>query len=196
MKPTTVLALVIGTLLTTFSCSSGDGSTDKADKINDERIDKQAIAVSNDAKEDAKKVSRYIVHLSNSGMTEYELSKVALQKATNPEVRGFAQRAMNEHQQNDKSLQTLAKQMNVTLPVGLSDKSKNALEKLTGMDKGTEFDLQYLDTMATMNDDALDVADDLQDLAPNDGVKTYTKKLLENDSKHRDLAKQLKNVLN
>lgn len=195
MKSTVLIPSLFLGLSFVFGCSSGNDSTDKADKINDERIEKQAIAVSNDAREDAKKVSRYMVHLSNSGMTEYELSKVALQKATNPEVKGFAQRAMNEHQQHDKTLQSLAKQMNVTLPTELSDKSKSALGKLTGMDAGTEFDLQYLDNMATVNDDALSVADDLQDLAPNDGVKAFIKKLVADDGKHKDLAKQLKNVL-
>lgn len=194
LKPTTLLSCALVGASFLFGCSSND-STNKADKINDERIDKQAIAVSNDAKEDAKKVSRYLVHLSNSGTTEFELSKVALQKATNPEVRGFAQRAMNEHQQNDKALQSLAKQMNVTLPAELSDNSKTSLGKLTEMKPGTEFDLQYLDNMATVNDDALEVADDLQDLSPNDAVKAFAKKLSENDGKHKDLAKQLKNIL-
>ena len=195
MKPTTVLPLLFVSLFVTFGCSSGNDSTKKAEKINDERIDKQAIAVSNDAKEEAKTVSRNMVKLANTSLTEYELSKVALPKATNPEVRAYAQRVMNDHQQDDKSLQSLAKQMNVTLPVGLSDEGKNHLGKLTGMKAGTEFDLQYLENMVSANDDAIDTAEDLLDHAPNDAAKTFAKKVLSDDKKHKDQAKQLKNVL-
>ncbi|GAB3691227.1 hypothetical protein GCM10027592_09090 [Spirosoma flavus] len=184
--------LIIGFLGT--GCSSKD-STDNANKINEERIDKQAVAVGSDAKEEAKDVTKYMVTLANTSLTEFELSKIALKKATNPEVRAFAQSAINDHQQDDRQLQGLAKQMNVTLPTTLSNKSKNNQGKLTGMQAGTEFDLQYLDLMASTNDDAIDAADDLKDSAPTDATKTFAKKIIEDDKKHKERARQLKNVL-
>lgn len=193
MKHSTFFSVSI-CLLLTAGCSSND-STDKADRINDERIDKQAIAVSDDAKKDAKEVSRLMVRLSDSGLTEYELSKIALQKATNPEVRAYSQRAINDHQQDDRTLRALAKQMNVTLPAELSEKSKSYQEKLTSQKAGTEFDLQYLSNMVDLNDKAIDAADDLIDLAPNDDAKTFARKMLDDDKKHKDQAKQLKNAL-
>ncbi|MBD2702979.1 DUF4142 domain-containing protein [Spirosoma sp. BT702] len=186
--------LLIG-LIFAAGCSSKD-STENANKINEERIDKQAVAVGSDAKEEAKDVTKYMVMLANTSLTEYEFSKVALKKATNPEVRALAQSTMNDHQQDDRQLQTLAKQMNVTLPTTLSNKSKNHLGKLTGMTAGTEFDIQYLDYMASTNDDAIDVADDLKDSAPTDAAKTFAKKILEDDKKHKERARELKNVLN
>jgi putative membrane protein len=195
MKPTTLLSTVLVGLILAYGCSSSSDNTEKAEKINNDKIDKQAIAVSNDAKEEAKGVSKNMVELANSSLTEFELSKVALKKATNPEVKAYAQRVMNDHQQDDKSLQSLAKQMNVTLPTGLSDKSNGHLGKLTGMKAGTEFDLQYLENMISVNDDALDAADDLRDHAPNDAAKTFARKLLDDDEKHKKQAKQLKNVL-
>ncbi|WP_338872473.1 DUF4142 domain-containing protein [Spirosoma sp. SC4-14] len=178
-----------------LGCFSGSDSLEKAEKINNDRIDRQAVAMSDDAKKEAKEVAKKMVELSNSGHTEYELSKVALTKATNPEVRAYAQRVMNDHQADDRTLQSLAKQMNLTLPTELSPRSNDQLSKLSDMSKGTAFDLQYLTFMVDLNDDALDDADDLKDDAPNDAVKSYAKKLLSDDKKHKEQSRELKNVL-
>jgi putative membrane protein len=194
MKLTSFIFINLSLVLA-YGCSSGSDSADKANKINEERIDKQAVAVSSDAKDEAKDVTRNMVELANTSMTEYELSKVALQKATNPEVKSYARTAMNDHQQDDRTLQSIAKQMNVVLPSAINSKSKNHVDKLNDMKSGTEFDTQYLDYMASINDDALDVADDLKDDAPTDAVKTFAKKLIDDDRKHKDQAKQLKNAL-
>ncbi len=188
------VTLLIGSTLI-YSCSSRTDSTEQANKANENRIDKQAVAVSSDAKDEAKDVTKNMVELANTSLTELELSKVASQKATNPEVKAYAQQAMNDHQQDDRTLQSIAKQMNVVLPSGLSDKSKSHVSKLNGMKAGTEFDIQYLDYMTSINDDALDRADDLKDDAPTDAVKTFAKKIIDDDKKHKERAKQLKNAL-
>ncbi|GAB3489995.1 hypothetical protein GCM10027341_01090 [Spirosoma knui] len=178
-----------------YGCTSNNDSAEKANKINEERIDKQAVAVSSDAKEEAKKVAQYMVELANISMTEYELSQLATQKATNPEVKAYARTVMNDHQRDDRTLQAVSKQMNVVLPTTLTNKSKDYVSKMNDMKAGTEFDVQYLDYMASLNDNALDAADDLEDDAPTDAVKTFAKKVLDDDKKHKEQAKQLKNAL-
>lgn len=195
MKINALFATLLFGLLAAGGCSSRNDSTKQAEKINDAKIDKQAVATGSDAKAEAKDVTKALVELANTSRTELELSKVAVQKATNPEVRAFAQRAVNDHGQDDRQLETLAKQMNVTLPADLSNKSKSHLSKLTAMEASTAFDTQYLDYMASVNDDALDAADDLRDHAPTDAVKTFAKKMMDDDKTHKEQAKQLKNVL-
>lgn len=189
-----VLPTIIAAGLLLGGC--GQDSKDKAKEQNEKRIDQQATAISDDAKDDAKKVVDNMVDLFSMGMTEYELSKVALQKATNPEVKAYAQRALNEHQQGEKQLRDLARTMNITLPANLAKDGKDRLEDLQDEKPGTAFDTQYLKEMAAVNDKATDAADDLADNAPNDAVKTFARKLEESDKNHRDRAKQLRNVLN
>lgn len=195
MNVNALSATLLIALLATGGCSSRTDSTQQAERINNAKIDKQAVAVSSDAKDDAKDVTKAMVELANTSRTELELSNVAARKATNPEVRAFALRAVSDHGQDDRQLETLAKQMNVTLPADLSDKGKSHLSKLTGMKASTEFDTQYLDYMAAVNDEALDAADKLRDNAPTDAVKTFAKKIMDDDKKHKAQAKQLKNVL-
>jgi predicted outer membrane protein len=90
----------------------------------------------------------------------------------------------------------MARTMNITLPSGMAKDGKDRLEDLQEEKPGTAFDTQYLKEMTNVNDKATEAADDLADNAPNDAVKTFARKLEDSDKKHRDQAKQLRNVLN
>jgi len=191
---TSVLSAIIATGLLFGGC--GQDSKDKAQDQNEQKIDRQATAISDDAKKDAKEVADKMVELFSMGMTEYELSKIALPKETNPEVRAYALRAMNEHQQGEKQLRDMARTMNITLPANMANDGKDRIEDLQDQKPGTAFDMQYLKEMTAVNDKSIDAADDLANNAPNDAVKTFARKLEDSDEKHRDQAKQLRNILN
>ena len=194
MKTHFLPAILLTSLVLTFGCSSRD-STTKADKVNEKKIDEQAVAISSDHKDKAKDVSQGLVDLTSMSMTGYELSKVALQKATNPQVKTFAQRAMNAHQQGEKQLRDLARQLNVTLPSTMAKEGKDRVEDLQDEKAGTAFDVEYLSEMAKVNDKAIDVADELEDDAPSKEVKAFARKIQEDDKKYKEQAQQLKNVL-
>jgi putative membrane protein len=187
------LALLISTVALS-SCSSND-STSKAEELNNERIEKQAIAVGADAKEDAKQVAKYMVQLSADQTTSLELCRTAVQKATNPEVRSLAQQTLLAHQQDDRQLRVLAKQINVTLPVEQSGDGKKLIDKIAGLERGTAFDVAYLESLATLTDEMADISDDLAGDAPTDEVKKFAKEAKRDNEQLRDRAKQSKNAL-
>lgn len=191
---TTMLGLLLTTVLLLSGC--GKDTKDAANEINEKKIDQQSTAISNDAKDEAKDVANNVVDLFSMGMTEYELSKIALPKATNPVVRAYAQRVMNEHQQSEKALRDMARTLNITLPTGMAEDGKDRMEDLQDTKPGTAYDTQYLKEMDTINDKAIDVADDLADNAPNNTLKDFARKRKDSDKNHRDQAKQLRNVLN
>ena len=190
---TNVLSTVIAAGLLLGGC--GQDSSSKAEKANEEKIDKQAVAISSDDKDRAKDVSKGLVDLASMSMTEYELSKVAFAKATNPQVKAFAQQTMNEHQQTERELRTIARQLNVTLPATIAEEGKDRIDDLQDKKSGTAFDVEYLREISKVNDKAIDVADELEDDAPSGEVKTFARKIQSDDKKHREQAKQLKNVL-
>ena len=194
MKTHFLPAILLTSLVLTFGCSSRD-STTKADKVNEKKIDEQAVAISSDDKDKAKDVSQGLVDLTSMSMTGYELSKIALQKATNPQVKTFAQRAMNAYQQGEKQLRDLARQLNVTLPSTMAKEGKDRIEDLQDEKAGTAFDVEYLSEMAKVNDKSIDVADELEDDAPSKEVKAFARKIQEDDKKYKEQAQQLKNVL-
>ena len=67
---------------------------------------------------------------AQGGMTEVELSNLALQKSQNEEVKTFAQMMVDDHTKANDELKMLAQNKSVTLPTKLNDKKKENNEKL------------------------------------------------------------------
>ena len=75
-----------------------------------------------------------------------QLSKIAQQKASTPTVRHYAQTVIDEGQNVDKQLRSIASQNNITLPQSASDDLQQKQKNLQGM-SGKDFDREYLNTV-------------------------------------------------
>jgi putative membrane protein len=93
---------------------------------------------------------------AEGGLAEVELGQLAEQKASDPAVRRFAEKMVNDHTKANEQLQQLAQSKNVELPtsIGLEDKAtKMRLSHLSGAD----FDKAYMEDM--VKDHKSDVSD-------------------------------------
>jgi len=178
-----------------LTACAGDDSVDRANKTNDERIDKQSVAQDSKAIQRAKDTAEGLVDLSSSGMTELAISKIALTKAENPQVRNFAQQVVNAHQKSAEEFGALAKTLNVTLPAELSSDGKDRVGDLEDMKTSTAFDREYLDQIAELNEAATRVANDLMDSDMIKAVRELAEKRKKSDAYHRDAARQVKRIL-
>lgn len=84
------------------------------------------------------------------GLAEVQLSQQALQKASNAEVRSFAQRMLDEHTQANSRITTLAQQEGVQLPTTLSAEQQATATELAGF-SGQDFDEAYMDNNVIMH---------------------------------------------
>jgi len=80
------------------------------------------------------------------GMAEVQLGQLALQKSTNPDVKQFAQKMVDDHTKLGDAMKQLAQQMNVKPPDSLSGKDKSTVAKLSALN-GDEFDKAYIKDM-------------------------------------------------
>jgi putative membrane protein len=93
---------------------------------------------------------------ARANLAEVELGRLAVQKATNADVKKFGQRMIDDHTKADDQLKKVAADEHVTLPetMSASDKAtKESLEKLSG----EEFDHAYMSDM--VKDHKKDVAE-------------------------------------
>ena len=93
---------------------------------------------------------------AEGGLAEVELGKLATEKASNPEVKKFGQRMVDDHSKANEQLKQMAAEEHVKLPENLSAKDKATkarLEKLSG----DEFDKAYMRDM--VKDHKQDVAE-------------------------------------
>ena len=87
--------------------------------------------------------ARHLKRLAEANLAEIEAGKLAAQKATSAEVKGFAQQMVNEHGKQLAEIRKLAQAKNVELPAAPDAKHKRALENLQAL-SGADFDRRYL----------------------------------------------------
>ena len=196
MKLTLLSAALIVGLLFNSGCSSKKDSTDTAEKINDNKIENGSTeTMASDNKGDAKDVAEYMVDLSNTGLTEYEMSKIAAERATNSSVKDYARQTVDMHSKDEQELKAEASKYNITLPSTLSNDSQEMLTKLRDEKAGADFDKKYLDNMADVNDKAISKAKNLIDNTTQPGLKDFVQKIITDDQQHMDKAKMLKDAI-
>jgi len=81
--------------------------------------------------------------MAMSNLAEIETGKIALSQSKNDQVRNFAQKMIDDHQQSQKELEQLAQSKGVTLPTEPDNKHKAAAKKLSSLE-GDKFDKQYM----------------------------------------------------
>jgi putative membrane protein len=126
----TLLALLFTSTLTMFAAALERGPADSPTSKNG--------AASADAS--------FMRKAAQGDMGEVELGKLAVQKASNEDVRKFGQRMVDDHTKAFDEVQHVATEEHVNLPGGLSleDKATEAhLKKLNGR----EFDRAYMKDM-------------------------------------------------
>lgn len=78
-----------------------------------------------------------------AGMDEIAAGKIAQQRATNDQVRQFAQRMVEDHGKAGEELRRVASAQGITLPEKLDKSAEQDIDKLTKLN-GSAFDKAYM----------------------------------------------------
>jgi putative membrane protein len=84
-----------------------------------------------------------LTEIATGGMMQLEMSKVALKRASGPEVRIFAQAEADEQTGLGEKLKEIAKSKKAVLPTDTDDKTKKMIADLEGK-SGAAFDTAYM----------------------------------------------------
>lgn len=84
----------------------------------------------------------FLKSAAQGGNTEVEASKVALEKSTNPDVKAFAQKMIDEHSKVGDTVKKLAGSKNVTVPDKPSLAQRAKIDVLSKFN-GASFDQHY-----------------------------------------------------
>jgi putative membrane protein len=86
---------------------------------------------------------KFIEDAAESGMFEVQVAQLAASKATDPEVKKFASKLLDDHQQANNELVQLANAKKVELPAAPPRGKRSDIEKL-GKLSGNEFDQKFV----------------------------------------------------
>lgn len=100
--------------------------------------------------------TKFMKEAAQGGMAEVVLGQLALEKASNADVKKFGQRMVDDHSKANDKLKQLASQKNIALPQDLNAKDKATKATLENL-SGEQFDQAYMKDM--VKDHKKDVSD-------------------------------------
>ena len=137
------------------------------------------------------KSSEFLKKVTNAGMAEIQLAKLAQQKATIDAVKNFAAMLERDHTAVNQQVKNFADQRNGALPAAISDdkqKMYTDMEKMTGK----AFDKDYISMMVKAHNDGISLFEDTRSNASDIDVKNFADKTLPTLKMHLDSAKAIK----
>jgi putative membrane protein len=130
------------------------------------------------------------------GQAEIQLAQLASERATNPQVKEFAQMMIKDHQAAGNALKQAASAANVQVnpPMEPDNDHKDLQEDLSKL-SGMDFDKKYIDTMVDEHQEAVNELEKKTD-ADNMQVRQWASNTLPTVRQHLERAKQIQESLN
>src|SRR4030095_15642098 len=162
-----------------FACNDRDDTTTESTtntSTSTNTVTDANVSTTNTVVTDEKS-SEFLKKVTNSGMAEVQLAKLAQQKATMDAVKNFAAMLERDHTAVNEQVKTLAGQRNVAVPSTISDdkqKMYSDMEKMTGK----AFDKEYISMMVKSHNDGISLFEDTRSNASDIDVKNFADKTL------------------
>jgi putative membrane protein len=94
----------------------------------------------------------FVRDVALKNMAEVELSRMALDKATNPGIKSFAQRLIDDHGAAGQDLKSLLSGQPIEWPAQLDEKHRKIADELAKK-QGADFDRDYVKAMVAGHED-------------------------------------------
>jgi putative membrane protein len=138
---------------------------------------------------------KFVCEALIGGQSEIDLSQSALQKATVPAVRDFAQRMVQDHQKMNQELTLLSADKGAILPIPETKKSEKVKEHLDSL-SGMQFDQAYVQDMVNDHKKVLKLFQKAAEEADDGDLKTWAAKSLPALAEHLRMAQSVEASLN
>lgn len=128
---------------------------------------------------------------AENGLAEVEASRSAASKATNTQVKSFAQQMVDDHTKTNDELKALATSKGVKLPTEPTLAQRAKLKILQGSD-GANFDKRYAESFGVKaHEETVSLFQKEAQKAKDADVKTWADKSLPALQHHLEMAKDL-----
>jgi putative membrane protein len=176
------------------SCSSDNkDSKEIADSLNESK-DTSTNAAANGGITVVEADAEFATKSAVAGMAEVELGKLALQKATNAQVKEFATMMVSDHGKANEELMTLATAKNISLPTILDDEHQKMWDELNGK-TGKDFDKKYVDDMVDGHKKVLDLMEKQAKDGEDADLKAFAAKTAPIVKAHLDAIKKIQDSM-
>ncbi|MEO7412999.1 MAG: DUF4142 domain-containing protein [Opitutaceae bacterium] len=152
------------------------------------RADKRPVAVDN--RPALKQVDKHFLdNAVKASMEEAEISRVALERTSNPRVREFAQMILGDHLKTNDALALIAANRGVAVPAKNNDASAWAKKD------GKNFDKDYIDKMVSSHEDTVKLFQKEAIEGEDAEAVAFARKMLPRLQQHLEQAADLKRLM-
>ena len=146
------------------------------------------------AKSSKKMDDTFAMKAAQGGLAEVQLGQLAEQKASNPDVKAFGQKMVDDHQKANDELKQAAAKGNVALPTEPSAKEKAEAARLEKL-SGAAFDKAYM--MHMVADHKKDVAEFQREAksGQNEQIKNFAQQTVPTLQEHLKMAQETQSKL-
>jgi predicted outer membrane protein len=138
--------------------------------------------------------NQFLMDAYRDGLSEIQLSRLALQKTENDQVRKFAQRMIDDHTRMNSAISQLAQSKNITLPNDLSADQTTQINRLTAL-SGEEFDRAYMAGNVTAHEKDVTAAKQQAEQGTDADVRTLADASLPILEIHLAVAEEINGLL-
>jgi putative membrane protein len=133
----------------------------------------------------------YVQNAAASDTFEIETSKLALEKASLPSVKTYAQMMIDEHTKSTSELKPAARAAGIAVPAALPADKQAKVDALRGL-SGAEFDRQYLADQRSGHQETLAKVNSYLAAAPAGPLKDHASKVTGVVQKHLNSLEKIK----
>jgi putative membrane protein len=133
----------------------------------------------------------FVANAAQSNLSEIELGQLALQKATDPQVKEFAQMMIDMHTPAQNELKTLGSNRNFTVADRLDEEHQSIKDQLSAL-SGAAFDKAYINGQVTGHQKTSAIMQTEIDNGQDADVKAYASKSKPMVDQHLALAVSIK----
>ena len=146
-------------------------------------------AATDNAVEAGSNPATFVKTAALDGMTEVELGKLAASKSSTSDVKRFAQKMVQDHEQANQQLTAIARSKGLAVPTKLDAKHEAMVQELSAK-SGAAFDSAYASHMAKAHTKAVALFEAASQSSDSD-LAAFAKKTLPTLQQHEQLANNL-----
>jgi putative membrane protein len=132
----------------------------------------------------------FVTKAAIGGMAEVEIGKLAVDKASSPDVKKFAAQMVSDHTKANEELEKIATGKSLKVPTAPEAEHKAKLEELSKK-TGREFDKAYVQAQVSGHEKMQQLLEHEAKDGKDADLRTFAEKTLPTVAQHYQMAKQL-----
>lgn len=133
---------------------------------------------------------QFVMKASASGLAEVNLSRLAQERATSPEVKQFAQHMVKDHSKANTQLLQLANTERIPPAQRMDEKHQMLFERLSQL-KGQDFDRAYMTAMLQDHEQAVSLFTSAEKSLTDKNLQAFAAKTLPTLKEHLQEARKV-----